>query len=153
LADIDLAWENYAKWEKDQNELSKMKEIRTKTYKILEEIVEIEDKFQEALEANSLEKINEFIALVKENTALSFVKKLNYIERILAEYPSEVELWRTYLNYLNLEIKTPGQLYKYYRRACKCCIEEIDLCRKYLRILSKISVEPQEFEGIYLFIH
>ena len=148
LADIDLAWENYAKWEKDQNELAKMKEFYTKTYKILEEIVEIEDKFNEALEANSLDKLNAFIALVKEKTALSFVKKLNYIERILAEYPSEVELWRTYLDYVNLEIKTPGQLYKYYKRACKCCIEEIDLCRKYLRILSKNSLEPSEFEGI-----
>ena len=119
LADIDVTWETYSKWEKDTLELSKMQEIHDKTYKSLEEIIEIEDNLQEALESKTLDKINEFIKVIKEKTTINSAKKLNFVERILTEYPYEVEIWRSYLECVNLEIKTPGQLCKYYKRACK----------------------------------
>ena len=148
LADIDVTWEGYSQWEKDPNELIKMKEIYSKTYKYLEEIIEIEDKLQEALDHKTIEKITEFIEMIKTKNSLTSMKKLNFIERILNEYPYEVDIWRSYLECVDSEVKVPSQLCKYYKRACKCCIEEIDLARKYLRILNQVSTEPSDFEGI-----
>ena len=142
-----MAWEQYSQWEKDANEQVKMKEIYTKTYQSLEEIIEIEDKLQDALESKTIEKINEFIEMVKGKNSMTSNKKLNFIERILNEYPYEVDLWRSYLECVNNEVKIPSQLCKYYKRACKCCIEEIDIARKYLRNLNKVSKEVIDFEG------
>ena len=128
-----------------------MKEIYTKTYQSLEEIIEIEDKLQDALESKTIEKINEFIELVKGKESMTSNKKLNFIERILNEYPYEVDLWRSYLECVNNEVKINSQLCKYYKRACKCCIEEIDIARKYLRNLNKVSTEVKDFEGFFKF--
>lgn len=113
----------------------------------MEEIIEVEDKMQIAMENNTFEKIKEFIEMIKLSKNLTSMKKLNFLERILMEYPYEVDIWRSYLDCVDNEVKIPSQLCKYYRRACKCCIGEIDLTRKYLRLLSKISVDPIEFEG------
>lgn len=152
LADIDVTWEQYSKWEKDPNELQKMKETYDKTYQTLEEVMEIEEKLQEALEEKTMEKILEFIEFLKGKTTLSSPKRLNYLERILAEYPYEEDLWRVYLDNVNAEIKIPSQMSKYYRRATKC-LTEIGISRKYLRILSKLSADPAEFECYLLIIH
>lgn len=127
-----------------------MKEIYEKTYKGLEEIIEIEDKLQETIEKKSFDEVITFIELVKTKE-IPLMRKLNIVERILSEFLFEVDIWRKYLEFVDKEITIPSQLYKYYKRACKCCPKEIDLSRKYLRILIKNNVEFQEFEGMRKF--
>lgn len=140
-------WDEFNEWEKDEKERNKIKEIYDKTYKNLEEIIEIEEILQETLEKKIFDEVISFIEKIKNKENFPLARKLNMIERFLTEFPYEIDIWRTYLDYVNKEIKTPMQLHKYYKRACKCCPKEIDFCRKFLRNLTKTNVECEEFEG------
>ena len=146
FADIDLTFEEYNEFESEPNEKDKGKQIYEETYEKLTEILNLEEEFQNALDSKTLENLLVFLTIVKDKEKLENTKDgkdkqknmdfLVFYKRTIEEFPFEEDLWEAFLEKIEEEGKIDNQILKHYERAAKCCWNNIEIIRKYLRLKS-----------------
>lgn len=149
FADIDLTFADYNEFENEENEKEKGKKIYEETYEKLTEILNLEEEFQNALDSKTLENLIAFLSSVKSKQNTNDVNEkqpnMNFMvfyKRTIEEFPFEEEIWQAFLEKMEDEGRIDNQMLKNYERAVKCCWNNIEITRKYLRL--KILNQEEE---------
>ena len=82
---------------------------------------------------------------------IGFRKIQNYYERVLDEFPYEIEIWRIYVDFIKEHLKIIPEQAIYYERAAKNCPTEIDFIKLYIRALEKNeAIETEQLEELVM---
>lgn len=124
--DMLVIWDEYEKWETDEEELLRNKERYLQAKERINTVVNFEEKFQNAYE--DLEEkmdIEQMVNLLERDLNQLAQDNFNYImlyfERILSEYTLNLDLWRIYINYTDEKCKNKELKQEIYEKAVKNC--------------------------------
>ena len=152
LLNNDFIFDDYKHWEKNSEKLAETEKLYQETNKRMEFFIEVESTFIQIMEnireTDNFYPFEELIFKIKEtNQELC----LSLFMRFLEEMPDSVELWKIYLDFIEKTYKSYHLLSKIFKRAVKCCWNDIDVIKKYLRVIQKDFEEnPEEFDSNFL---
>jgi len=147
LADIYQTYEEYANWEKDEQERRKMIETFNTTFAVIGNHLDVDEKFVTALESGKADQITKVLQSIINEPNFTLERKMTYFERCFERYPTLAPAWELYVNFSRDNIKVMSVLEPILRRAYKNNPSNINYALYLLRAKERGGAEKLELES------
>ncbi|CDW90873.1 squamous cell carcinoma antigen recognized by t-cells 3 [Stylonychia lemnae] len=144
--DMLVIWDEYVKWETDQEELQKVQQKYLEAQNRIDIVTNFEERFQNAYaDLEDKNDIEQMLDLLSKDLDLLAQDNFNYImlyfERILSEYTLNQDLWELYIQYTDEKCKKKELKQEIYENSLKNCPQSKEFWLGYLRELEKNEVD------------
>eukprot|EP01022_Parablepharisma_sp_SALTPOND_P012011 TRINITY_DN1532_c0_g1_i1.p1 TRINITY_DN1532_c0_g1~~TRINITY_DN1532_c0_g1_i1.p1 ORF type:complete len:483 (-),score=77.35 TRINITY_DN1532_c0_g1_i1:1530-2978(-) len=159
--DLDLIWDDYQTWEKDETRIEEMKQKYVKSSEKVQNMIKFEDNLAGFIKDFELTNgtfctqipidISPLVEYYEKELPGIAGDNFNYyelyIERVLSKYPDQEKLWDYYIKCTEV-CKNNALKIRVYQRACKNCKQNVGFKILLLRENEKSGAPPEKYEEL-----